>query len=51
MSYDSLIRSTIITRSQNNVSRTSKFSSSSVLSHDTKKSKISERANLNVFHP
>jgi hypothetical protein len=39
--HDSLIRSTISTRFKKNVSCKSKFSSPSVLSHDTKTSKVS----------
>jgi hypothetical protein len=45
MSHDSLIVSTISTRSKKNVSCASKISSPSVLSHDTKTSKVSEKSN------
>jgi hypothetical protein len=43
MSHDSLIGSTIITRTKKSVSCASKISSPSVLSHDTKSSKVSEK--------
>jgi hypothetical protein len=43
MSHDSLIGSTISTRSMKVVSCASKISSLSVLSHDTKTSKVSEK--------
>jgi hypothetical protein len=42
MSHDSLIGSTISTRSKKSVSCAIKISSSSVLLHDTKTSKVSE---------
>jgi hypothetical protein len=42
MSHDSLIGSTISTRSKKSVSCVSKISSPSVLSHDTKTSKVSK---------
>jgi hypothetical protein len=45
MSHDSLIGSTISTRSRKSVSCVSKISSTSVLSHDTKTSKVSEKDN------
>jgi hypothetical protein len=45
MSLDSLIGSTISTRSKKSVSCASKISSASVLSHDTKTSKVSEKDN------
>jgi hypothetical protein len=51
MSQYSLIGSTISTRSRKSVSRTSKISSTSVLSHDTKASKVSEKANPHDFYP
>jgi hypothetical protein len=51
MSHDSLIGSTISTRSRKSVSCDSKISSPSVLSHDTKTSKVSEKANPNDFYP
>jgi hypothetical protein len=40
MSHDSLIESTISTRSKKNISCASKISPTSVLSHDTKASKV-----------
>jgi hypothetical protein len=43
MSHDSLIGSTISTRSRKGVSCASKISSASVLSHYTKTSKVSEK--------
>jgi hypothetical protein len=51
MSHDSLIRSTISTRSKKRVSCASKISSPSVLSHDTNASKVLEKDNLNNFYP
>jgi hypothetical protein len=51
MSYDSLIGSTIITRSRKSVSYASKISYPSVLSHDTKASKVSEKANPHDSYP
>jgi hypothetical protein len=51
MSYDSLIGSTISTRSKKSVSCTSTFSFPSVLSHDTKTSKVSEKPNPHDFPP
>jgi hypothetical protein len=52
MSQDYLIGSTIIiTRSKKIVSCASKISSPSVLSHDTKASKVSEKANPHDFYP
>jgi hypothetical protein len=51
MPNDSLVGSTISTKSQNNVSCNGKMCSSSVLSHDTKISKISGIANPHDFYP
>jgi hypothetical protein len=51
MSHDSLIGSTISTRSRKSVSCASKISSPSVLSHDTKASKVSEKDKPHDFHP
>jgi hypothetical protein len=51
MSHDSLIGSTISTRSKKSVSCASKISSPSVLSHDTKASKVSEKANPHDVYP
>jgi hypothetical protein len=51
MFRDSLIGSTISTRSKNSVSCASKIFSTSVLSHDTKASKVSEKANPHDFYP
>jgi hypothetical protein len=51
MSHDSFIRSTISTRSKKSVSCISKISSPSVLSHDTKASKVSEKDNPHDFYP
>jgi hypothetical protein len=51
MSYDSLFRSTISTRSKKNLSCASKISSPSVLSHDTKASKVSKKHNPHYFNP
>jgi hypothetical protein len=51
MSHDSLIGSTISTRSKKNVSCASKISSLIVLSHDTKTSKVSEKDNPHDFYP
>jgi hypothetical protein len=50
MSYYSLI-GTISTRSKKNVSCTNNISSPSVLSHDTKISKVSEKDNPYDFYP
>jgi hypothetical protein len=50
MSHASVIGSTISTRSKKSVSFASKISSPSVLSHDTKTSKISEKANPHDFY-
>jgi hypothetical protein len=50
MSHDSLIGSTISTRSKNNVSYASKISFPSVFSHDTKTSKVSEKENSHDFY-
>jgi hypothetical protein len=49
MSHDSLIGSTISTRSKMSVSCASKISSPSVLSHDAKTSKLSEKYNPQYF--
>jgi hypothetical protein len=46
-----LIGSTISTRSKKSVSCASKVSSPSVLSHDTKTSKVSEKDNPHNFYP
>jgi hypothetical protein len=51
MSHDTLIGSTINTKSRKSVSCASNISSPSVLSHDTKASKISEKANPHDFYP
>jgi hypothetical protein len=51
MSNDSLIGSTISTRSKKSVSCASKISSPSVLSHETKTSKVSEKDNPHDFYP
>jgi hypothetical protein len=51
MSQDTLIGSTISTRSKKNVSCASKISSPSVLSHYTKTSKVSEKYNPHDFYP
>jgi hypothetical protein len=51
MSQDSLIGSTISTRSRKSVSCASKISSTSVLSHDSKASKVSEKDNPHDFYP
>jgi hypothetical protein len=51
MSHDSLIGSTIITRSKKSVSCASKISSPSVLSHDTKTSKVPEKDKPHDFYP
>jgi hypothetical protein len=50
MSHDSLIGSTISTRSKKSVSCASKISSPSVLSYDTKASKVSEKDNPHDFY-
>jgi hypothetical protein len=50
MSHDSLIGSTISTRSKKNISCASEISSPSVLSHDTKTSKVSEKDNPHDFY-
>jgi hypothetical protein len=50
MSHDSLIGSTISTRSRKSVSCASKISSTSVLSHDNKTSKVSVNANPHDFY-
>jgi hypothetical protein len=51
MSHDSLIGSTISTRYRKSISCARKISSTSVLSHDTKASKLSEKANPHDFYP
>jgi hypothetical protein len=51
MSHDSLIGFIIITRSKKSVSCASKISFPSVLSHDTKASKVSEKDNPHDFYP
>jgi hypothetical protein len=51
MSHDSLIGSTISTISKKNVSCASKISYPSILSHDAKTSKISEKDNPHDFYP
>jgi hypothetical protein len=49
MSHDSLIGSKISTRSKKSVSCASNISSPSVLSHDTKASKVTEKDNAHDF--
>jgi hypothetical protein len=51
MSHDSLIGSTISTRSKKSVSCANKISSPSFLSHDTKTSKVSGKDNPHDFYP
>jgi hypothetical protein len=51
MSHESLIGSTISTGSKKSFSSVCKISSTSVLSHDTKASKVSEKANPHDFYP
>jgi hypothetical protein len=51
MSHDSLIGSTISTRSKRSVSCASNISSPSVLSHDTKASTVSEKDNPHDCNP
>jgi hypothetical protein len=51
MSHNSLIVSTISTGSRKSVSCASKISSPSVLSHDTKASKVSEKDKPHDFYP
>jgi hypothetical protein len=51
MPHDSLIGSIISTRSKKSVSCAIKISSPSVLSHDTKASKLSEKDNPHDFYP
>jgi hypothetical protein len=51
ISHDSLIGSTISTISKKNVSYASKIYYPSVLSHDTKTSKVSEKDNPHDFYP
>jgi hypothetical protein len=51
MSHDSLIGSTTSTTSKKSVSYASNISSPSDLSHDTKTSKVSEKANSHDFYP
>jgi hypothetical protein len=50
MSHDSLIGSTISTRSKKSVSCAGKISSPSILSHDTKASKVSMKDNPHDFY-
>jgi hypothetical protein len=49
MSQDTLIGSTISTRSKKNISCARNIFSPSVLSHDTKASKVSEKSNPHFF--
>ena len=51
MSQDCLIVSTISTRSPKNVSCANGKSSPSILSNDTKTSKVSEKSNTHEFYP
>jgi hypothetical protein len=51
MPHDSLIGSTTSTRSKKSVSSASHISSPSVLSHDTKASKVSEKNKPHDFYP
>jgi hypothetical protein len=51
MSHDSLIGSTIITRSSKSVSCAGNFSSPSVLSHDIRTSKVSQKDKPHEFYP
>jgi hypothetical protein len=51
ISHDSLIGSIICNRSKKSVSCSSKISSPSNLSHDTKTSKVSEKDNPHDFYP
>jgi hypothetical protein len=51
MPHDSLIGSTISTRFRKSVSCDSSISSPSVLSYDTKASKVSEKDNPHDFYP
>jgi hypothetical protein len=51
MSHDSLIGSTISTRSKKSASCANKISSPRVLSHDTKASWVSEKDNSPDFYP
>jgi hypothetical protein len=51
MSQDFLIGSTISTRSRKSVSYADDISSTIFLSHDTKASKVSEKANPHDFYP
>jgi hypothetical protein len=51
MSHDSLIGSTISNRFKKSVSCANMISSPNDLSHDTKASKVSEKANPHDFHP
>jgi hypothetical protein len=51
MSHDSLIGFTISSRSKKSLSCSSKISSPSVLSHDTKASKVREKDNPHDFYP
>jgi hypothetical protein len=51
MCHDSLIEYTISTRSKKSISCNNQISSPSLLSHDTKTSKVSEKANPHDFCP
>jgi hypothetical protein len=51
MSHDSLIGSTIITRFKKSVSCASKMSSPTILLHDTKTSRVSEKDKPHDFYP
>jgi hypothetical protein len=51
MSHESLIGSTISTRSKKNISCASKMSSPIPLSHDNKTSKLSEKDSPHDFYP
>jgi hypothetical protein len=51
MPHDSLTGSTISTKYKKIVSCSSKISPTSVLSHDTKTSKVSEKYNPHYFYP
>jgi hypothetical protein len=46
-----ILGSTIRTRSQKNISHTSQYSYSNILSHGTKTSKVSEKANSYDLYP
>jgi hypothetical protein len=51
VTQESVIRSTISTRSKKKVSCASKISSPSVISEDTTVTKASEKSNVNYFYP